>query len=251
MKKIWITGASSGIGRALSLKFAKEGWLVASSARREKLLQEISKIDNNITPFPLDVTNSEKCKEVFAQIKKKFNDIDVVLFCAGIHDPELEKDFNLENIQKIMNVNFFGVINSINSVYDYFKEKKNGHISIISSVAGYRGLPSSGAYCSSKSAITTFAESLYFDLNKFNVKVSVISPGFIKTAITNKNKFYMPMLKSPEYAAEKIFIGLTTKNNFELHFPKPFTYLMKIIKILPYTIFFKIQIIANKFILKR
>jgi len=124
MKKIWITGASSGIGRALSLKFAKEGWLVASSARREKLLQEISKIDNNITPFPLDVTNSEKCKEVFAQIKKKFNDIDVVLFCAGIHDPELEKDFNLENIQKIMNVNFFGVINSINSVYDYFKEKK-------------------------------------------------------------------------------------------------------------------------------
>ncbi len=251
MKKIWITGASSGIGRALSLKFAKEGWLVASSARREKLLQEISKIDNNITPFPLDVTNSEKCKEVFAQIKKKFNDIDVVLFCAGIHDPELEKDFNLENIQKIMNVNFFGVINSINSVYDYFKEKKNGHISIISSVAGYRGLPSSGAYCSSKSAITTFAESLYFDLNKFNVKVSVISPGFIETAITNKNKFYMPMLKSPEYAAEKIFIGLTTKNNFEIHFPKPFTYLMKIIKILPYTIFFKIQIIANKFILKR
>ena len=251
MKKIWITGASSGIGRALSLKFAKEGWLVASSARREKLLQEISKIDNNITPFPLDVTNSEKCKEVFAQIKEKFIDIDVVLFCAGIHDPELEKDFNLENIQKIMNVNFFGVINSINSVYDYFKEKKNGHISIISSVAGYRGLPSSGAYCSSKSAITTFAESLYFDLNKFNVKVSVISPGFIETAITNKNKFYMPMLKSPEYAAEKIFIGLTTKNNFEIHFPKPFTYLMKIIKILPYTIFFKIQIIANKFILKR
>jgi len=251
MKKIWITGASSGIGKALSLKFAKEGWLVAASARREKLLQEISKIDNNITPFPLDVTNSEKCKEVFAQIKEKFIDIDVVLFCAGIHDPELEKDFNLENIQKIMNVNFFGVINSINSIYDYFKEKRNGHISIISSVAGYRGLPSAGAYCSSKSAITTFAESLYFDLNKFNVKVSIISPGFIKTAITKKNKFYMPMLKSPEYAAEKIFIGLTKKNNFEIHFPKPFTYLMKVFKILPDIIFFKIQIIANKLILKR
>ena len=251
MKKIWITGASSGIGKALSLKFAEEGWLVAVSARRESLLNKISKMNNNITSFPLDVTNSEKCKEVFSQIKKKFTNIDVVLFCAGIHDPKLEKSFNLENIQKIMNVNFFGVINSINSVYDYFKKKKNGHISIISSVAGYRGLPSSGAYCSSKSAITTFAESLYFDLNRFNVKVSIISPGFIKTAITEKNKFYMPMLKSPEYAAEKIFIGLTKKNNFEIHFPKPFTYLMKIFKILPNAIFFKIQIIANKLILKR
>ena len=149
------------LGMTVSTKYGGGGMDTMSYAIAVK---EISKIDNNITPFPLDVTNSEKCKEVFAQIKEKFIDIDVVLFCAGIHDPELEKDFNLENIQKIMNVNFFGVINSINSVYDYFKEKKNGHISIISSVAGYRGLPSSGAYCSSKSAITTFAESLYFDL---------------------------------------------------------------------------------------
>ena len=201
MKKIWITGASSGIGKALALKFAKEGWQVAASARRENLLIEISNLNKNIFPFPLDVTDPENCKKVFDQVKQEFKEIEISVFSTGIHDPESEKKLNLNSIRKIMEVNFFGTINSINAVYDYYKEKKNGQISIVSSVAGYRGLPDAGAYCASKSALTSFTESLHFDLKKSNVKVSLISPGFIKTPMTDQNNFPMPMIKSPEFAA--------------------------------------------------
>ncbi len=140
-KVIWITGGSSGIGKALAYKFANEGWQVALSARREELLNEISKSNNNIHSFPLDVLDVEKCKEVFNKIVSKFENIDIVVFSTGIHDPNSEKKLNLDSIRKIMETNFFGTINSINSVYNYFKEKKSGHISIVSSVAGYRGLP--------------------------------------------------------------------------------------------------------------
>ena len=138
-----------------------------------------------------------------------------------------------------MEVNFFGTMNSINSIYDYYKEKKSGQISIISSVAGYRGLPAAGAYCASKSALTSFAESLHFEMKRKNVRVSLIRPGFIKTPMTDQNDFPMPMIKSPEFAAEQIFIGLTEKNGFEIHFPKTFTYMMKFLRILPNSLYFK------------
>ena len=238
MKKIWITGASSGIGKALALKFAKEGWQVAASARRENLLIEISNLNKNIFPFPLDVTDPENCKKVFDKVKQEFKEIDISVFSTGIHDPESEKKLNLNSIRKIMEVNFFGTINSINAVYDYYKEKKNGQISIVSSVAGYRGLPDAGAYCASKSALTSFTESLHFDLKKSNVKVSLISPGFIKTPMTDQNNFPMPMIKSPEFAAEQIYNGLIKKNSFEIHFPKTFTFLMKLLRILPNGLYF-------------
>ncbi len=240
MKTIWITGASSGIGRELALKFAREGWQVAVSARRENLLNEISELNNKIFSFPLDVTDSEKCKEVFNRIKEKFNEIDISIFCTGIHDPKSERKLNLESFRKIMNVNFFGTINSINAVYEYYKEKKSGHISIVSSVAGYRGLPAGGAYCASKSALTNYAESLYFDMKRHNVRVSVVSPGFIKTPMTDLNDFPMPMIQSAEFAANEMFKGLTNSNSFEIHFPKKFTFIMKILKVMPNWLYLKL-----------
>ena len=247
MKNIWITGASSGIGNALAIKFAKEGWQVAASARRENLLKELRDINNNIHPFPLDVTNSEKCKDTFAEIINKLKSIEICVFCTGIHDPKSERSLNLEKVKNIMEVNFFGTVNSINAVYDYFKKNKSGHISMVSSVAGYRGLPAGGAYCASKSALTTFAESLYFDMKRFNVRVSIINPGFIKTPMTDQNDFKMPMIKSPEFAADQIYIGLTKKKSFEIHFPKPLTYMMKFIKILPNWIYLKFISWSMKF----
>ena len=247
MNKIWITGASSGIGKALAIKFANEGWKVAVSARRENLLKELSDKYPNIQSFPLDVTDSDKCKSVFKDILEKFENIEICVFGTGIHDPKSEKKFNLEKIKKIMEVNFFGIMNSINSIYDYYKEKKSGQISIISSVAGYRGLPAAGAYCSSKSALSSFTESLYFDMRRFNVKVSLINPGFIKTPMTDQNDFPMPLIKSVEFAANQIFVGLTKKNSFEIHFPKSFTYLMKLIQLLPNWMYFGVINFGNKF----
>ena len=240
MKKIWITGASSGIGKALAIKFAKEGWHVAASARRENLLKEIKNTDNKIYPFPLDVKNSEKCKSVFKEIIDKFGDVEVCVFCTGMHDPKSEKSLDLKKIKEIMDVNFFGTINSINSVYEYYKKKKSGHISIVSSVAGYRGLPAGGAYCASKAALTNYTESLYFDLKRFNIRVSLVSPGFIKTPMTDQNDFPMPMIKSPEFAAEEMYKGLTQSKTFEIHFPKSFTYIMKVLQIMPNWLYLKL-----------
>ena len=239
-KVIWITGASSGIGKALAIKFAKEGWKVAISARRENLLNEIAKTYNDIFPYPLDVTDSKKCELVFNSIKEKFKNVDISVFSTGIHDPKSEKSLDLNKVRQIMEVNFFGTINSVNAVYKYYKERKSGQISIVSSVAGYRGLPAGGAYCASKSALTSFTESLNFDMKRNNVRVSLISPGFIKTPMTDQNDFPMPMIKTPEFAAEEIYNGLVKKNAFEIHFPKSFTFIMKILQILPNWIYFKL-----------
>ena len=239
-KVIWITGASSGIGKAVAIKFAENGWTVAASARRENLLNELKEINENIHAFPLDVTDIDKCKLVATNIINQFRNIDICLFGTGMHDPKSEKKFNLEKVREIMEVNYFGTMNSINSIYDYFSEKKNGQISIISSVAGYRGLPAAGAYCASKAALTSFAESLNFDMQMKNVRVSLVSPGFIKTPMTDQNEFPMPMIKSPEFAANEIYKGLTKKKSFEIHFPKAFTFFLKFLQILPSSIYFKL-----------
>ena len=239
-KIIWITGASSGIGKALAIKFAEKGWTVAASARRENLLEDLNKFNPNIYSFPLDVTEIENCKLIANKIIEEFGGIDICVFGTGMHDPKSEKRFNLNKIREIMEVNYFGTMNSINSIYEYFSEKKNGQISIISSVAGYRGLPAAGAYCASKAALTSYAESLNFDMKMKNVRVSLISPGFIKTPMTDQNDFPMPMIKTPEFAANEIFKGLTEKKSFEIHFPKAFTYFLKFLQILPSSIYFKL-----------
>ena len=237
-KKIWITGASSGIGKALSIKFANEGWEVAASARRESLLNDLNKENSKINSFPLDVKDEENAKKVFKSIIEKMGTIDICVFCAGIHDPASEKKLSTEKIREIMETNFFGTVNCIMAVNKYYRERKSGHISIVSSVASYRGLPAASAYCASKSALSSFAESLYFDFIRYNVRISVVNPGFIKTPMTDKNKFAMPMIKSAEYAAEKMFIGFTKKNSFEIHFPFVFTTMMKLLKIMPNWLYF-------------
>ena len=246
-KTIWITGASTGIGKSLAIKFAKNGWNVAASARREQLLKDLNSTYKNIYPYPLDVTKIDNCKSIAKSIIEDLGQIDICVFGTGMHDPKSEKKFNLDKIREIMEVNYFGTMNSINSVYEYFSEKKSGHISIISSVAGYRGLPAAGAYCASKSALISFAESLYFDMIRKNVKVSVICPGFIKTPMTDQNEFPMPMIKSAEYAADKIYLGILKRSGFEIHFPKTFTFLMKIIQILPNWLYFGAINFGNKF----
>ena len=237
-KTIWITGGSTGIGKALAIKFANEGWTVAISARREQLLEEISNEYENISSFPLDVTNKSNCNEVFNQIINKFQNIDICFFSTGTWDPKKEKDIDVEQIENVFKVNFFGTLNSIKAVEEYFKNKKDGTITIVSSIAGYRGLPNSTGYGPSKSALNNLAESLYFDFGRSNVRVCLVSPGFIKTPMTDKNDFKMPFLKTPEYAAEKIYDGLVNKNSFEIHFPKSLTMILKILSFLPNKIYF-------------
>ena len=235
-KKIWITGASSGIGKALAEKFASKGWKVAISARREEILNEMAN-DENIFAYPLDVTNQEQIKDVFIKIIKDFGGIDLCVFSSGTYDPKLEQEININQNKFVMETNFFGVLHCIKSVEKYFKDKKEGHISIVSSIAAYRGLPNSSGYGPSKAALTNLTESLYFDFKKYNIRISLISPGFIKTPLTDKNEFPMPFIKSPKFAADKIFNGLTKSKSFEIHFPKELTLLLKILRILPYKLY--------------
>jgi short-subunit dehydrogenase len=235
-KKIWITGASSGIGKALAEKFASEGWKVAASARRKEILDKMSSHEN-IFSYPLDVTNQDQIKISFEKIIEDFKGLDLCVFSSGTYDPKLEQEINVKQNKFVMETNFFGVLYCVNAVENYFKNKKNGHISIVSSVAAYRGLPNSSGYGPSKAALTNLTESLYFDFKKHNVRISLISPGFIKTPLTDKNEFPMPFIKSPEFAAEKMFNGLAKSKAFEIHFPKALTILLKIFRVLPYKIY--------------
>ena len=239
-KVIWITGASTGIGKALAIKFSQNGWKVAISARREALLNEIASENKNIFAFPFDVTDKEKCNSTFNLIKNKFDNINLCVFSTGTWDPKKEKEIDVEQIENVMKINFFGTLNCIKSVESYFKTRGHGQISIVSSIAGYRGLPNSTGYGPSKSALNNLAESLYFDFKRHGVRVSLISPGFIKTPMTDKNDFKMPFLKSPEFAAEKIYNGLVNSKSFEIDFPKQLTITLKLLKILPIKLYFKI-----------
>ena len=237
-KTIWITGGSTGIGKALAIKFANEGWNVAISARRENLLKELSEKFENIYDFSLDVTNKNDCKIIFDQILEKFGGVDICFFSTGTWDPKKEKDIDTEQIEDVFKVNFFGTLYSIKAVENYLKSRKSGTITIVSSIAGYRGLPNSTGYGPSKSALNNLAESLYFDFKRSNVRICLVSPGFIKTPMTDKNDFKMPFLKTTEYAADKIFNGLVRNNSFEIHFPKSLTVILKVLSFLPSKIYF-------------
>ena len=190
-KKIWITGASSGIGKALAEKFASEGWRVAISARRKEVLDEMAN-DKNISSYPLDVTNQEQINDVFSKIISEFGNLDLCVFSSGTYDPKLEQEINIQQNKFVMETNFFGVLHCIKSVEKYFKDRRDGHISVVSSIAAYRGLPNSSGYGPSKAALTNLTESLYFEFKKHNVRISLVSPGFIKTPLTDKNEFPSP-----------------------------------------------------------
>ena len=239
-KTIWITGGSTGIGKALAIKFASKGWNVAISARRAELLNELSNSYENISSFPLDVTDKEKCKAVFNEIENKYENIDICFFSTGTWDPKKEKEIDVEQIEDVFKINFFGTVNTIKAVEKYFRDRKKGTITIVSSIAGYRGLPNSTGYGPSKSALNNLAESLYFDFKRFGVRVCLVSPGFIKTPMTDKNDFKMPFIKTTDYAADKIYDGLINKNVFEIHFPKSLTIILKILSFLPSKLYFSL-----------
>ena len=234
-KKIWITGASSGIGKAVALKFAREGWKVAVSARRFEKLKQLSE-NENIFSYPLDVSDREKVEETSKKIINEFSDLDLCVFSSGIYERSLEKEINVENIKKTFEINYLGTVNCVKAVEGHFKNKKSGHIAIVSSPVGYRGLPKSSGYTPSKAALNNFTQGIFFDFRKYDVKVTLISPGFIKTQLTDKNDFPMPFLRSAEYAAEKIYKGLIS-NKFEIIFPPQIAFMYWIFRILPNRIY--------------
>jgi len=250
MKKwntVWITGASSGIGYELSKLLSNEASYVAVSARRQKKLEELDDAYNNIHSHELDVTDEEKIKFCIEDIEKKSSsNIDLVILNAGKSTLFSVKDFDSKAIRECFEVNYMGVINCLGIIIPKMIQAKAGHIAIVSSMAGYRGLPNSIAYGPSKAALINLAEVLRSELSKYGIIITIINPGFVDTEMTKVNKFPMPFIVSAKFAAVKIFDGLK-KNKYEINFPFYFSLLLKLLRIMPHRLYFWI---VNKFIWK-
>ncbi len=239
-KKIWIIGASTGIGAELTYLLAKNNSIALSARNEEKLNLIKEKLPfNNHLAFKLDVTCDQSFANAAKIIEKEWNEIDIVIYNAGTYSPSNIKEYNLKESQEILNTNLQGAFRMLDVILPKMLKNKTGHIVLVGSVAGYRGLPNSLAYGSSKAGLIHLAESLKIDLKPFNIKVQLVSPGFVETRLTAKNKFKMPMIISAKKAAEYITKGLTS-DKFEIHFPKKFTLILKLLKLLPNFIYFKI-----------
>ncbi len=238
-KNIWIIGASTGIGAQLAKALAKEGARIALSARdNEKLLEvkaSLEGLDHGV--YSLDVVDADKVRLTAERIAKDFGRIDSVIFMAAAYKPHDGKEPDLAIVKQIIDVNLTGAFNLVYSALPILKSQGGGQIVLCASVAGFRGLPNGQPYCATKAALINFAESLYIENKDNNIDVRVINPGFVKTRLTDKNDFKMPFIISAEKAAQYIVKGLK-KNKFEIHFPKRFTYFMKLLRILPNSIYF-------------
>ena len=209
-KLAWITGASSGIGEATARRLAAQGWIVAVSARSEDKLQELAKnfapVDGggSLHAYPVDVTDPEAVRNIVEKIEAELGVIDLALLNAGTYLRDRAENFKAETFRKTYEVNVFGVANALECILPKMIARKGGQIAVVSSVAGYRGLPYSLAYGSSKAALINMCEALAAECKAHKVKVQVVCPGFVKTPLTDKNDFPMPMLMDVDDAAEKL-----------------------------------------------
>ncbi len=235
-KNIWIIGASSGIGAALAKVLNERGARLILSARSEERVRKVSENLSSETIFlPLDITEVEQIKSALGKIEK----LDAVIFLAATYQPGSFQNKSLEVSQAIVDVNFKGMLNVVHVVMPRLQKQGNGQLVLCGSVAGYRGLPNAQPYSATKAAIINFAESLYAENKGTGIDVKLISPGFVRTPMTDKNDFKMPMIIEPSQAAEAIANGMT-RPGFEIHFPKRFTFFMKFLALLPYPLYFAI-----------
>lgn len=239
-KHIWVIGASSGIGAALVRELHAQGAKLTLSARRADKLEELNAgIGGAHKILPLDVADRNVVHEAVKTVNTHFGDgVDSVLFMAAIYSPGNLMDSDLDTVHKAIDVNIGG---AMSVVYESVPTlKKGSQIVLCASVAGYRGLPNGQPYCATKAAMINFAESLKTDLDPHGIDVKVICPGFVRTPLTNQNDFDMPMMIEADEAAKEIVKGMISKT-FEIHFPKKFTRLVKILNFLPYPVFFTVM----------
>lgn len=216
-----ITGASSGLGRALAVEYSDSNTKLFLCARNleklNKVAQECKNKGAQVEVKKLDVKNEEESKQIIEEIEKN-HELDLVIANAGISAGTAGGTESLKQVKEIFATNIDGVLNIITPAIDKMKLRKKGQIAIVSSLAGFRGLPSSPAYSASKSAVRVYAEGLRGNLAEFGIKVNVICPGYVKTPMTDVNKFFMPFIMPADKAARIIKLGLS-KNKSRIAFP--------------------------------
>ena len=238
-KRVWVIGASSGIGEACAKAFLLNGAKVALSSRRVERLNQIAfnAESSQALVIPLDVTNDEQLQDGYKTLLNIWGGLDILLFVSGVYTPLRVNKFDFKIAEKTIDANLLGPMRAVALVVPDMLKAHSGHIAIVGSVAGYSGLPKALAYGPSKAAIINFCENLYYDLLPTGVAVHMISPGFVATEATAKNDFEMPALISAEEAAQEILMGIQN-GEFDIHFPKRFTRFLKFLRILPYPIYF-------------
>jgi NAD(P)-dependent dehydrogenase (short-subunit alcohol dehydrogenase family) len=223
---VWLVGASSGIGRATADLLHARGATVVVSARNAAALQVFEAQHPGSLGLPLDVTDRAAAPAAVKRILASHGRIDLAVYCAGHYKPMRATQFDLDEMLRHDQVNYVGALHLLDAMLPVLLRQGAGHMSLVSSVAGYRGLPNSLAYGPTKAALINLAQSLYLDLHPLGIGASVINPGFVKTPLTSGNEFNMPALITPESAARAILHGWAA-GDFEIHFPKRFTLWLK------------------------
>jgi short-subunit dehydrogenase len=226
-------------------EYAERGWTVAVSARTQADLDALvqqaaaAKLPGKIIAFVADVTDQDVLKQTFKAIEHDVGPVTQVIFNAGTHVPNTVKNFSVAPYRTIMEINFMGVINGLSAVVPTFVSRRAGHVGVVSSVAGYSGLPLASAYGASKAALINLCEALKLELDAEGVTLSMINPGFVRTPLTDKNDFPMPFLIDADVAARHIYRGMA-KRKFEIAFPLPFVLILKFLRMLPYGLYFRL-----------
>ena len=236
-KRVWIVGASSGIGRALAIALLARGATVAISARNTEALETITAAHTSAIALPVDVTVAESVATATASLLADWDRIDLVVWMAGTYQPMQVDDFDLGLAEQVLASNLGGPLNGLAALLPVFLRQQSGALALVGSVAGYSGLPRALAYGPSKAGLINLAESLYLELRPRGIGVYLINPGFVDTRLTARNDFAMPAMMTPQAAAQAIIAGLS-RGRFEIHFPRRFTSWLKLGRTLPYRLYF-------------
>lgn len=236
-QRVWVIGASSGIGAETARLLLERGAWVALSARSPDALQQIAANDTNAMILPLDITRAEQLVAARAHMMEHWGGIDLVLVVAGTYNKMRADDFDLALAEKIVDTNIRGTLNCLNAVLPTLIAQGQGGIGIVASVAGLSGLPQALIYGPTKAALINLCESLYLDLRPRGIGVYLINPGFVATPLTAGNDFKMPALISAETAAHELLRGIE-RGEFHIHFPRRFTNWLRLLRLLPYRWYF-------------
>ncbi|MBL8709322.1 MAG: SDR family NAD(P)-dependent oxidoreductase [Rhodospirillaceae bacterium] len=235
----WITGAGSGIGRELARQIAAGGIKVIVSGRRPEALLETADDHSRIVPLALDVTDALAVDAAIATMEQTHGPVDVAILNAALYQPMDLVDFDRATIARLFETNVMGVANCLQPLLERMRARGRGHIVIVASVAGYRGLPKAAAYGATKAALINMAEALQPAAAAAGIRLQIVNPGFVETPMTSVNRFPMPFLMRPEQAAARILAGMKG-GGFEIAFPWMFVLLLKLGRLLPYWLYLKL-----------
>lgn len=238
-RRVWLIGASTGIGRATASRLHALGAQVIVSARNEAALRAFVVQHPGSEAVVLDVVDAASVKLAGERVLAlaRHGRLDLVVYCAGHYKPMRAQDFDLAEAMRHQHINYDGALYVLDAVLPTLLQQGGGHLSLVASVAGFRGLPKALAYGPTKAALNSLAETLYLDLSPQGIGVSVINPGFVATPMTAHNDFSMPALLTPEQAAHEMISGWEA-GAFEIHFPRRFTLWLKLLRHLPHALYF-------------